>query len=176
LAKPRGWPVHVISRVEKKILSHFCENWALENSQDIHVQNIDGSNEWMDSVLQSQAHWDPENILVLPDTRFAPLDVIDQMAESLKTQDLCFALHEVDEKLIWGVVEQAPDQVWISEKPQKLRIENSANKNQAWGLIGFRPRAGANIFTVMKIPGWHPINGSCSFLELSQFHDLTRTK
>ncbi len=136
---------------------------------------VEPGSEWPVTVLESQEHWQDKNLLILPDTRFQPTNIIQQMEEQLDTHDLVFACHEVPDVRLWGKVLLDP----FSKKPlqtqEKADIEFKL-EGLAWGLIGFKKHVGEALFQSYankKIFNLSKIK-TC-VINLSNFKDITRT-
>src|SRR6266850_3092271 len=54
----------VILREEKKDLQEYLKK------EKVNYITIKPEGEWYDTVLKSQGHWDENNVLMLPDTKF----------------------------------------------------------------------------------------------------------
>jgi dTDP-glucose pyrophosphorylase len=122
--------------------------------------------EWAQTVLKSQDLWDDKgNILLLPDTRFGPTSIINDMKKSLEFgSEIVFAIHKVEDVSKWGFVTNA----CYAEKPPLIA------QGYAWGLIGFTKKAGISLFTNMQIKSYNAHDFSTNFLFLDSFKDVTR--
>lgn len=151
----------VLTRAEKTDLTKYLE---VNNIKYIIMKP---GKEWAETVYNSQEHWANHNILLLPDTRFEPSIVINQIKEALKFgAQACFAIHQVEDISQWGFVTK----YIYCEKP---KIKTSGT---AWGVIGFTKAAGCDIFYNMQTKSIYnehryPVN----FVFLNSFIDVTRT-
>lgn len=126
--------------------------------------------EWPTTVLSTKHLWRRKNILILPDTRFSPVDILKWMMTDLDTKDLTIGLHDVDDLSKWGAFDL--DNEKLSEKPQTRKGEPGF----AWGVLGFRPEVGEFLMKTFETPGvWASIAGYKYELEsLHKFEDITR--
>ncbi len=146
-----------ISRKEKKSLNDYLR------SQGKTVLIIETKGEWQNSVLMSKDYWHENNILLLPDTRFSPQNVINDIQKSLKLgNNACLGLHEVPDPPNWGIIANYT----IIEKPFGM-----GGPQNAWGLIGFKGSYGEELFSKM---GTKLTNVGFTFLDY--FVDITRKK
>jgi dTDP-glucose pyrophosphorylase len=170
LVKKSQMKAVVITRSQKTTLLDYLEK--ARNAYPIDICLIDSSEEWPHTILQSQAYWGEKNFVLLPDTRFAPLNILTQMSEALDSADVCFATFHVEDKKTWGVIQPTKDGWSVAEKPGAW--ETNA---QAWGLFSFRT-FGKNLLEQMISSGrdhqFKPIYGKVQTLSLSHFVDVTR--
>lgn len=159
----------VVSREDKEPLNQYCENNKIE------LLTVKETKEWPDTVLETISFWDDKNVLILPDTRFQPTDILEQIEKQLETNDLVFAIHEVDDVRNWGKVLLDP----FSKKPiqtqEKAGIEFKLEGN-AWGLIGFKKHVGEALFQAYsdrKI--FNLTKLKVSVIYLTSFKDICRT-
>ena len=171
LAEERNWPVHVISRPEKKNLEAHLN--SRKQTIDISLQQIRGSIEYSHSLLMSRGHWRAHNIVILPDTRWEPRSAVDQIAAALQAgHSSCYGTFEADNGAEWGVVSAGEGALEIAEKcapPQRA---------QAWGLLGFHREVGDEILAahLNSHLGRMPVKlaANCALVPLQWFQDLTR--
>lgn len=150
----------IITRAEKTDLIAHCRNWGIQ------IQIIVPEGEWMDTVLMSQPHWHKHNVLILPDTRFLPTDVLGDIKQDLLLgAHSSIALHTVRDADKWCILRQYN----LIEKPRHY-----AGEQQAFGLIGFTDFSGHGIFKQLKDEKVAMLDRS-SFRYLTDFKDLTRT-
>lgn len=147
----------IISRKEKKDLNSYLKK------KKVKFILVDHKNEWSESVLSSQNEWAKNNILILPDTRFTPYSIIDNIKKGLELgNNAVFAMHKVNDPQNWGII----DNYYLIEKPKIIGPKNS------WGLIGFNKYYGTEIFSSRK-----PLQlRDCGFIYLNNFQDITRIK
>lgn len=147
----------IITRKEKTDLKQY-----IFNRQSKFIDIIP-EGEWYNSVLKSKDHWEEDNLLILPDTRFQSWKVIDEIQQGLKLgNNAVFALHTVTDPHKWGIIEDYK----VLEKPDMI------GKRQAWGLIGFKRSYGEELFFTMKEKSVTLDN--VGFCYLSFFKDITR--
>lgn len=149
----------VVTRAEKRDLIDYCDR------QHVLTQIIVPEGEWMNTVLMSSNYWDRDNILILPDTRFNPTDVILEMKKDLELgARTSIALHKVPDADKWCIVRSYT----LMEKPKCYPGEQ-----YAFGLIAFTKAEGRAIFTELKDSKVAlPYNSSFRYLE--NFKDITR--
>lgn len=152
----------IITRPEKQDLIKYVE------AQGVDVLQIEAGKEWPDTILKSAGDWDTKNILILPDTRFEPTNAIEQIKKSLDFgSQVVFAVHEVSDISKWGRVNQV---FYVEKEPWPNPLSG-----HAWGLIGFTPGAGHELFENMSIKGrlhYHTL--PTNFVFLDSFVDITR--
>lgn len=152
----------IVTRAEKEDLIDYCKN------NNIAYAVMVPGEEWPHTAYNSNTYWKEKNILLLPDSRFEPKNIINQIKQSLEFgYDVTFAVHKVPDVSKWGMVTQT----FYSEKPY---LENLAG--YAWGIIGFTKQAGYDIFYNMRNRGrysQHEYNTNIVFLD--SFRDVTRT-
>ncbi len=170
----RGWHVHVVSRKGKQVLAEFLRSQA---QPELTWNEIESSLECADTLLQSELFWRERMIVLLPDTRFEPTEILDQMAASLLDHDLVYATFPVRDPSTWGVIQQSGNSWQIAEKCTQAEV---AGEHQAWGLLGFQRHTGKKALEahLRSILGAGPQNlpvvpGLCL---LKSFQDLTRAE
>ncbi len=149
----------IITRKEKTDLINYVQGNAT-----LHI--IEPFGEWPDTVLSSSKLWGKRNILILPDTRFSPdsvlQDISDQLALGCKSVT---AYHNVTDPTKWCVI----DNYKLTEKPL------ASNSSAALGLIGFEAIEGHHIFNGLKRRS-EPVDLiDAGFVRLDSFIDITRT-
>jgi dTDP-glucose pyrophosphorylase len=160
-AREAGLDPCVITRKEKTDLIEYCE------VNDIPYQVIVPEGEWMNTVLMSEPHWEDINVLILPDTRFFPYDILDNMKTDLILgANSSLALHYVTDPQNWAVV----DNYTLYEKPKHL----TGTCYYAFGLIAFTPEEGHVIFKTLRDKR-EVLLENASFQYLDSFKDITRT-
>jgi dTDP-glucose pyrophosphorylase len=150
-----------IIRKEKEDLIEYCK------AQCIKYMVVDKTKEWQDSILKSMEYWRNENLLLLPDTRFSPIEAVGAIDTLLGAtrQKLVFATHKVQDPHKWGIV----DDFHIYEKPKGYEVPMNA-----WGLIGFTKSIGEELFTSLLNDKCYNIKETYSCIQLKEFKDLTR--
>ena len=167
-----GWLPVVISRQDKEGLNRYLQDLA----QPLKILKISPSREWPDTVLQSSHSWAAKNLLLLPDTRFAPTSILPALVDALDENDLVWATFMQKTLDSWGVVGRDRDGYFHCEKPRT--IPNELQSALAWGVIGFRQSAGRATFKALLDSTlshqWFrlPFRETC--LPLEHFRDLTR--
>lgn len=152
----------VLIRSEKTDLIRYL------NDKEVEVVIMPPGKEWAETIYNSKDHWSDLNILLLPDTRFEPLNSLKQVKESLLFGcETVFAVHKVNDINKWGFI--VHDQ--FCEKPN---YPDGIGGN-AWGIIGFSKAAGKEIFKLMQNKNefyYHTFDPN--FIFLDKFEDLTR--
>lgn len=152
----------VITRKAKKDLIKYCK----ENRIEYMIHEPKDGDEWNKTVLASQDHWDEENILILPDTRFGSVFCIEDIERGLKLgNNAVMAVHEVRDPSKWGVIRGNT----LFEKPKQFPEDN---KEWAWGLIGFKDTYGQELFSDVECLELKNVG----FVYLKSFEDITRGK
>jgi len=169
LAKENQAVAHVITRKEKKsLIAH------LQNQTAVNIQLIEPSKEWPDTILKSKDFWGDYNILILPDTRFAPTSIIPQLISDLSNHDITVGYFEPNQLDSWGAFDITSSSYRLIEKPKQ---ENTKNL-KAWGIIGFRKNIGEELFKLILESTLDHQFKSTSFsfkaTALEFFNDLTR--
>lgn len=149
----------VVTRAEKRDLIDYCDR------QHVFTQIVVPDGEWMNTVLMSSKFWDRDNILILPDTRFNPTDIILDMKNDIALgARSSIALHKVNDAENWCIVRSYT----LIEKPKHYPGEQ-----YAFGLIAFTKAEGNAIFTELKDSKVAmPYNSSFRYLD--NFKDITR--
>lgn len=150
----------IITRAEKQDLINYC----ITNKIEYIIYEPKTGEEWNNTVLASQDHWDQYNLLFLPDVRFNSVYCIDDIRRGLELcNNAVMALHEVTDPFKWGIVTD----YGLYEKPT---IKNC--KMWAWGLIGFQYSYGQKLFSNVKSLELENVG----FTYLKSFEDITRGK
>lgn len=177
LAKKRDWRVHVITRADKVQLIQYLETkWRPQFKQQLSVQQILGSSEWPDTLLQSEPCWTQVNLIALPDTVFSPESILDEMARllALGKCELVYAGTWQENLMHWGAVRFSEQQTSVT-----LLEKCSTDQNGwAWGLMGFDKAVGVEVLkahltsTLTRTPVEMAVRAE--LINLSRFQDLTR--
>lgn len=147
----------VVTRKEKVDLRQYLFN------EQVKFIDIEVEGEWNETILKSREHWHKENLLLLPDTRFSSLRVIENIQRGLSLgNNAVMALHRVPDPSNWGIV---TNNYTLMEKP-----EISTGPQLAWGLIGFRNTYGQKLFSNVKYLELENVG----FTYLDYFKDITR--
>lgn len=159
----------VISRKDKQDLNTFLSSYGSE----LKLCLVEASEEWTHSVCLSVDYWADKNILLLPDSRFAPVHILKKIDQSLRKFDLSFATFKVQDPAQWGIV--LPRDLEIAEKPSKI-----TKQFLAWGLIGFKKQAGLSLFEDLRISSKDRIfkkikTQNVDFIPLESYQDITRS-
>lgn len=162
----------VISRKDKIDLNEFLV------SRNIETCLIDKSEEWTHSVELSQDYWGPKNILILPDSRFKPEDILLQIQTRLSYSNLVFGVFDIAQPQEWGVLSKKDERYLISEKPRTVQ---SYDSSVAWGIIGFQKEAGAKLFSSLRKSSkdhlFYPIESQgVECFRLHSYEDVTRSR
>ncbi len=163
----------VITRKNKLILIDALRHYA-----NVEICLIDSSKEWPDTLLQSEPYWGENNVVLLPDTRFSPLNTVEQIFSNLESgKKIVFATFAVNDFSTWGVVARNKSSWHICEKPSNRECL-SVETLQAWGIFGFKREFGKELLNAMLQSGFDhrmkPIDSSVDLLHLETFQDLTR--
>jgi dTDP-glucose pyrophosphorylase len=160
IAKSHNLSPLVITREEKTDLMDYCFE------QGIMCQTVKVDGEWASTVLKSEPLWLENNILMLPDTIFSPVNnTIEEIKYHLNcNEDAVFALHDVDDCSKWGVIEGDT----LYEK------SSYTGPGKAWGIIGFKGYYGKYLFTDLTKGNSKELH-NYSRVGLNMFKDLTRT-
>jgi bifunctional N-acetylglucosamine-1-phosphate-uridyltransferase/glucosamine-1-phosphate-acetyltransferase GlmU-like protein len=174
----------VVTRAEKKDLIDYLKTKSLDLALTIDIQLIEPSKEWPDTILQSEIHWLNKNVLVLPDTEFAPFEILEQLDRDLDNHDLSLAVFKTSQLSTFGAIALEKNQYIHAEKPEvdlsttNLLCKDAWNTARAWGLIAFRKCHGKTVFSQMLASTfdhqWRRLPGDVRLHELTRFEDLTR--
>lgn len=170
--------VHLITRKEKAELISYVEKEARENDFELHVQTIDPSREWPETILQSQEFWRARNIVSLPDTVYEPRAVLGEMLQALEQKQVVFATFRPGNFTTWGVVFPISEtEIAICEKPQEIP-QRFQGELKAWGVFGFQKESGVDLLKAQLVStfdhNWIQLKYSASLFDLTSFEDLTR--
>jgi len=150
----------VITRPHKEDLIEYLHKHRIE----VMIHQPKDGEEWALTVLASQRHWEENNLLLLPDTRFHSTGIVLDIEEGLKLgNNAVFALHNVDDPHNWGIIKDYN----LIEKPKTL----SVGRYWAWGLIAFKDYYGEELFSSKQLT-----LKDVGFCYLDHFRDITRTK
>ncbi len=152
----------IITRKEKIDLIEYTKDYE-------QLVLEEPTSEWPETILKSKHLWAENNILILPDTRFFPTDIIVTMEKELKSnkKELVVAVHKVQNGSEWGCIRFYS----MCEKPK------DKSPSYAWGLLGFKKNYGEELFENMsKRHVWFDISKDCSVINLQSFNDITRGK
>jgi dTDP-glucose pyrophosphorylase len=160
LCEEYGLTPLIITRKDKTDLHDY-----IHNETQYEIQIITPYGEWPDTILMSQDYWHEHNILILPDTRFKPTNVIQLIKNDLELGAAAsIALHSVTDTSKWCIVKDYD----LTEKP-------TFNENGwAMGLIGFNRSEGARLFNGLRVRGSPYRLLDASFQYLDSFQDITR--
>lgn len=152
-------PLIIVRKAKKDLINYLKKNKV----RYIFYEPKKGE-EWWKTVLSSKNNWDQENLLLLPDTRFTPYSIIEDMKKGLELgNNAVFAVHKVNDPQNWGIIKN----YCLLEKPKDLK-----DPEMAWGLIAFNKFEGEAIFTSMN-HGYIYLENT-GFVYLNNFHDITR--
>jgi dTDP-glucose pyrophosphorylase len=163
LAEKFSFDPLVVTRKEKTNLLAYLEE------RKIKYFLAGQTPEWQQTVLAAKHLWREKNLLVLPDTRFSPLQIVKEVVADLSQKTpLVFAVHQVANAGDWGVIDIHSASVRICEKP---RAQEGAF---AWGLIAFHQEAGEKLFLSLRHNQWLELPYPLKTKKLDDFFDLTR--
>lgn len=163
IAKMFGIQPLIITRKEKTDLIDYCKDKA-----ELVILDEPGE-EWPATVLASYPNWGKKNILVLPDTRFDPVSIVNEVNKSLDSYDIVFATHQVTDPQNWGIVQGNR----ACEKP--VKFGNNTDPSTAWGIIGYHNDAGIDLFKdFSRKEQWFYV-GNNQKISLNYFKDITRS-
>jgi hypothetical protein len=155
----------VITRKDKKDLIKYCELSGVEC-----LVIPDHTGEWYDTVLMSKHRWFQYNILLLPDTKFKPQDIIKVMKRGSKN-GTTVAVHIVGEVDKWGIITFRNMFAFMCEKPDT----QYSVMGLAWGILGFDKVEGEALMKGFKSRSWFNVNLNLdNVFHLFGFRDLTR--
>lgn len=163
----------VIVRKDKKVLLDYLK--IIKSKYQIKICEIEGSREWPHSLLQSQVYWSQKNIVLLPDTRFSPKNILLQIDQALNVSSMCFATFDSESLQDWGCITNKAGLLQICEKPQK-----SEPDARPWGVFGFQKERGQELLEKILLSchdqKFYHVEGSSDFILMDNFCDITRTK
>lgn len=171
-ASERGWPVHVITRPEKRSLIRY-----LEQVPHVTVQTIGPTFDWPETLLASEHYWHEWNLVFLPDMEFKPRKIVDDLAfmMSLGKADVVTANHLVNDPEKWGVL--WPEKGIGLTVGEKVPV-NVDEPRWAWGLYGFRKTVGKVLLEAQlascRDHRLKHLQIRAASLQLDEFKDLTR--
>ena len=170
LADRLGYPSLMVTRPEKLPLIEYVQ----KHFPKTEILFTEKTREWPESILKSSGRWKTKNIVVLPDTTFAPFEIIERLDSSLESNQVSLAVHRVANSNAWGCVERDGQRLSICEKPQEQEPRT------AWGIFGFRKDIGERVMSLVLDSTfdhkWKQMNYSSEFFQLEHFEDLTRNK
>jgi hypothetical protein len=175
-AAQAGVHAHVMLRAAKVSLIQHLESRGRE--QSISFQDVGETREWPATVLASEPHWRRQNLLMLPDSDFAPTSVIGEMLRSKALTTWAIFSPPNGELSKWGVVD--PETGYYAEKPKSLPPQ--VRQPCAWGLFSFHRDMGLALCRQMLLSGasdvssWGRLPQPSRFFQLERFADLTRAK
>jgi dTDP-glucose pyrophosphorylase len=168
-----GWNLVFITRPEKKILMDYV--LARLKESPVHCQwvLVNKTEEWPDSILKSSDQWSEKNILILPDTDWAPQGIESSLVEHLDIFDVSYGLFNPSSTRTWGTVAISENRLRLCEKPQQDDPEFAA-----WGLIAFKKPFGKPLFSaILQSTMDHRVKElplKANSINLDSFRDLTR--
>lgn len=169
----RSWRAVVVTRPSKRSLIAHLKSWPC-----VDLMTVEQTREWPESVLVSAPYWSERNIVILPDTRFQPLTVLDQIAEDLKTCNLSLGIFSPEHFATWGVVQVRKIGCQFCEKPKEESTLLRKQGAHAWGTIGFVLSIGKQLFDGLlqstSDHNWVELPVEARLHKLHQFIDLTR--
>lgn len=164
ICKELGISPIVITRDAKQDLNTYLEQ------QGISPVKIGDGVEWYDTILKSSKHWDSNNIILLPDTRwnndFESINNIYWHLEHLK-KPLSLGLLEVEDASKWCVLVNNNQSLF--EKPKDV-----VGKALAIGVFGFQKGMGEEMLHRIKDKAPFHLNTNTQYVQLENFKDITR--
>lgn len=153
----------IITRKEKVDLIKFC----VDNNIEHLIINPEG--EWANTICMAKEYYAEDNILLLPDTRFAPAEeTISRIKIDLALgATYSIGLHFVTDSSKWCVINRP---YGLVEKPISTGFPE-----WAMGVIGFKGNCGRYLFNVLKTKGRIKELYNTSFQYMDWFKDITRT-
>lgn len=146
--------VQVITRREKKDLIEYL------TIKGIDAKIIEPQGEWTNTVAQTNLA--ENNILILPDTRFNPTSIIEEIKRDLELgAEVSIGLHKVEDSSKWCIVQDYT----LFEKQPNLKSK------WAMGIMGFKYDEAFIDLEAFK----DHILDRASFHYLTDFKDITRT-
>lgn len=180
LAKEFALPATVITRKEKISLRRYLESQRDSTATKIHVHCIEASVDWPDSLLQAKALWANHNIVLLPDTRFAPRSILLKMQQALTEHAAVYACFPSPQDFeAWGYVRKESEflnapTLEIFEKPGHAPKEGFF----PWGVFGFRRESGEELLLAhlesTKLRECRRLPMNTSLVPLDFFEDVAR--
>lgn len=168
IASSYEFDVHVITRIEKKGLIAYLNNYS-----SVKTQIIEPSKEWPDTILKSYEFWNEKNILILPDTFFKPINAIKAIDQTLDRVPIAVGAFQRDNYKTFGVFDSSQYQYSLCEKPISTN-----SKTLAWGILGFKKEIGHELFKALLESTfdheWKNTGLNYERLMLEEFSDLTR--
>lgn len=150
----------IITRKEKVDLIDYIKD------KNIETLIIEPEGEWPNTILKSQHLWNENNILILPDTRFEPTSIINDIKLGLELGNRSvIAVHDVEDVSKWCIV---GDDYRLIEKPKY------SGQGVAMGLIGFKNIEGKALFDTLCVRGREFQLLDAGFVKLNSFEDITR--
>ena len=188
IAEELNVEAHVISRTEKTLLNHYLAH------RGVSYQAIASSRDWPESLVLSCDFWSEYNVVLLPDTEFAPISVVKEIFDLLefKQNSSVFAtFHHVPFAALntWGCVWKEGEMAFGWEKPNLSSFPDPSSTDRSitsipsikpWGVFGFSKNVGVELLTNMldSSQGKHAyrLPHKTQFIDLDSFSDLTRQK
>lgn len=181
LAEKNGASAHVITRREKtQLIEYLNDVWR--SRVPLTLQFVDPTSEWPQTLLLSKNHWHQNNVVLLPDTKFEPVQAVSQLLTSLESGKDCSFLTftpEGEDFSTWGTVDASnTSELHGMEKPLAHHL-GSFEDPRAWGVFGFRKLHGETLLrellksTLDRVPYKIP-SISVGYFALKSFKDLAR--
>ncbi len=173
IAQAQGWNKVLITRPDKKGLMDYVTKWEQREQLKTQWVVVQKTKEWPESILKSSEFWTEKNILILPDTSWAPLGIEEKVISELGAYDVSYGIFETPNKQTWGTVSAQGNSLQLCEKPQ-----NAGADFKAWGLIAFKKNIGKILFnSILESTMDHQVKSlqirACLTL-MSSFTDHTR--
>lgn len=162
-------PLVIVRKDKLELIDYLRE-------KGIEMQLIERSEEWPDTLLQSEALWAEHNVVILPDSKFEPREVAKEMFEYMaRGSRLVFAKFSPPEFNTWGCIGRQGTRWCSCEKPAQVE---EIDDLIAWGLFGFARGEGMELLSSMlrttRTHRWEALACVPALVPLQSFVDCTR--
>ncbi len=164
----------VVRQNKTELINHLRQT----SSPDwVSCFEIESSKEWADTCRQAVPALAAHNLLLLPDTQFAPEDIgakLFAMIEGPSSTGLALATFATPTPQVWGCFRSQASRSLIAEKPK-----GETNGALAWGLMAFHQGLAKDLFSAIQLSHetggkWQTLPATVEPLALDHFVDLTR--
>lgn len=152
----------ILVRPEKTDLIEYC------NDEKINHVVMHPGQEWTETVYLSSPYWRDNNILLLPDSRFFPTNVLKYVKDALDIgTEASFGVFNVDDPSKWCCLTPTGIYEKRSDIPEPF---------MAIGIFGFTKEFGLTLFEGLSRINFSSIDkANVYYRMLDKFLDLTRT-